>query len=74
MKTKVIKFTTLDEMGKFTISASKVNGDVSLTRGAFSVDATSFIGVAALAELGEVVTVWYPDDAIEFEEFIKRYE
>jgi hypothetical protein len=57
----------------FCNEAEKVNGDVTCSRGKYSVDGKSILGIMYLFDLGAIVTVEYPDDAVEFDKFLDAF-
>jgi len=73
-KTKkvVIMINGVHDVYDFINEASKVEGDVLLSRGRFAVDGKSFLGVFAIdPSLGAIIT--YPASATEFEEYISQF-
>ena len=73
MTSKNIRITGLNDVYKFLAEATKVEGDVTLLRGKYAVDAKSILGVFSL-DLSNETIVQYPKTAIEFEEYIKQFE
>lgn len=71
-KKVVIVINGVHDVYNFINEASKVNGDVLLSRGKFAVDGKSFLGVFAIdPSLGAIVT--YPASEKEFEEYISQF-
>lgn len=62
-----------DQIVHFCDEADKVRGDVNAKRDHLIVDAKSLLGVAVLGA-SSPMTVEYPDDATEFESFLKQFE
>lgn len=73
MSEKIIKITGLADVYNFIEQASKVMGDVIIKRGKFIIDAKSVMGVFSI-DMSNPVTVTYPEDAVEFAEYIKQFE
>lgn len=73
MKNMTISIKGLNDVYKFIQSAQAVYGDVTVTRGRYSVDAKSVLGVFSL-DMSQDVTVEYPEDATEFETFITKFK
>lgn len=57
----------------FVREASKVNGDVIISKGKFVVDGKSFLGIFSL-DISKPVILSYPEDAVEFAKFIEKFE
>ena len=53
--------------------ASNVFGDVIVRRGKFSVDGTSLLGVISIVNSDEPVIIEYPEEAVEFENFLLNF-
>ena len=73
MKTSVIKITVFTDYMLLVNEASKVDGDVTLSKGRYSVDAKSLPGVFSL-DLSEGATIEYPENAFEFDQFLFKYK
>ena len=73
MKTSVIKITVFTDYMLLVNEASKVDGDVTLSKGRYSVDAKSLPGVFSL-DLSEGAIIEYPEDAFEFDQFLLKYK
>jgi len=73
MKSKNIKITGLNDVYKFLEHTTKVDGDVTLFRGIYAVDAKSILGVFSL-DLSNEVIVQYPDTATDFDEYLTQFE
>ena len=73
MKSKNIKITGLNDVYKFLENTTKVDGDVTLFRGIYAVDAKSILGVFSL-DLSNEVIVQYPDTATDFDEYLTQFE
>lgn len=53
--------------------ASTVDGDVTLSKGRYTVDAKSLPGVFSL-DLSNGATIEYPENATKFEEFLEAFK
>ena len=73
MKTLVIKMSTFTDYMLLVNEASKVDGDVTLSKCRYSVDAKSLPGVFSL-DLSEGATIEYPENAFEFDQFLFKYK
>lgn len=73
MKTAVIKMSAFTDYTLLSAEASKVDGDVTLIKGKYAVDAKSLPGVFSL-DLSSGVTIEYPEDAFEFDQFLFKYK
>ena len=72
MKKVFIKIAEIDGVNKFVQHARNVQGDVLVSRGQFCVDGKSILGMYSL-DVSQGCTVQYPEDAIEFDEFIQQF-
>lgn len=68
----IISISGLKDVYDFIKEASKVEGDVTLKRGKYVVDAKSFLGVLSI-DVSQDTSVTYPEDAIEFAEYIEQF-
>lgn len=73
MNTRTIALKTIFDLDTFIKKANAVDGDVLVYRGKFVVDGKSVLGVMSL-DLTDGFIVEYPSDAIEFEQFLSKYE
>ena len=73
MKTSIIKMSAFTDYTLLVTEASKVDGDVTLSKGRYSVDAKSLPGVFSL-DLSEGAKIEYPEDAFEFDQFLFKYK
>jgi hypothetical protein len=73
VKQMIIAINGVHDVYEFIAAASKVDGDVLLSRGKFAVDGKSFLGVFAI-DISQDVIVTYPASAVEFEQFINQYK
>ena len=72
MKTAVIKMSAFTDYTLLVTEASKVDGDVTVSKGRYAVDAKSLPGVFSL-DLSDGAKIEYPEDAIDFENFLTKY-
>ena len=73
MRTSVIKISAFTDYMLLVNEASKVDGDVTLSKGKYSVDAKSLPGVFSL-DLSEGATIEYPENAFAFDQFLFKYK
>ena len=72
MKRVHIKITNINDVDIFVQKARSVEGDILVSRGKFCVDGKSVLGMFSL-NVSEGCQVEYPDNAIEFEEFLQQF-
>ena len=70
---RVIKMSQIKDATDLVQRATMVDGDVIITKGKYSIDAKSMMGIFSL-DLTAGVTIEYPDDATAFDDFIKVFE
>ena len=70
---KIISIKGLNDVYNFISKAQTVEGDITIKRGRYCVDAKSVLGVFSV-DMSQDVTVIYPDTAIEFEEFCEQFK
>ena len=70
--TKYIKIHGLADVAEFIQRASRVDGDVTLKRGKYVVDGKSLMGLMSI-DVSQGVTVEYPNDATNFDEFLNQF-
>ena len=73
MKELVISIKGLHDVYTFISKAQAVDGDVTVTRGRYAVDGKSVLGIFSL-DMSQDVTVTYPKDAFDFEDFIEQFK
>lgn len=73
MLTNRIKLTDLTDIKEFVTLASKIDGNVIIQRGAFSVDGKSLMGIISI-DTSSYVDVIYPENNPAFTQFIKQFE
>ena len=72
MKKVFVKIPGINDVNYFVNNARMVNGDILVSRGKFCVDGKSVLGMFSL-DVSDGCTVQYPEDAIEFDEFIQQF-
>ena len=70
---RVIKMSQIKDATDLVQRATMVEGDVTITKGKYSIDAKSVMGIFSL-DLTTGVTIEYPDGATAFDDFIKAFE
>lgn len=69
----IISISGLKDVYDFIKEAAKVEGDVTLKRGKYVVDAKSFLGVLSI-DVSQDTTISYPEDAVDFDTYIKQFK
>ena len=72
-KSKFIKIELITDLQKFVVKASEVEGEVLVQKSYWIVNGKSILGVMSL-DFSEGVTVTYPANEWEFEQFIEQFE
>ena len=73
MKTAVIKMSAFTDYTLLVTEASKVDGDITISKGRYAVDAKSLPGVFSL-DLSDGAKIEYPENAFEFDQFLFKYK
>lgn len=73
MKTKFIKMSDINDIVNFVNEASKVESDINVLKGRYIINGKSIMGVMSI-DMSTGMTVEYPADAIDFENFISQFE
>ena len=73
MKSLHIKINNISDVATFVQNASDVYGDVLIKKGKFVIDGKSLMGMFSL-DLSTGVTVEYPEDATNFEDYINTFK
>ena len=73
MKTKFIKMSDINDIANFVNEASKVESDINVLKGRYIINGKSIMGVMSI-DMSTGMTVEYPADAIDFENFISQFE
>ena len=69
---KYIQITGLNDVYEFLRYATKVDGDVTLLRGKYAVDAKSILGVFSI-DMSNKIIVEYPESAEDFDRYIQKF-
>lgn len=72
-KSKFIKMNSVTDVMNFVKEASKIEGDVTVLKGRYIIDGKSIMGVMSI-DMSTGMTVEYPTDAVNFENFISQFE
>lgn len=72
MMSKFITINSITDMTDFIHHAVMVDGDVICRKGKYTVDGKSIMGVMSI-DISTGVTVEYPDDATDFNEFLNQF-
>ena len=72
-KSKFIKMNSVSDVMNFVKEASKIEGDVTVLKGRYIIDGKSIMGVMSI-DMSTGMTVEYPTDAVDFENFISQFE
>ena len=73
MKKMYVAINTINKVTEFVQKASQVDGDVICSKGRYTVDGKSIMGIFSI-DISEGVMVEYPETAIEFEEYISQFK
>lgn len=73
MKSIYVKINGISDVSNFASMASRVNGDVIVKKGIYVVDGKSLMGLYSL-DLTAGVTVEYPEDATDFENYVITFK
>ena len=68
MKKMYVAINTINKVTEFVQKASQVDGDVICSKGRYTVDGKSIMGIFSI-DVSEGIIVEYPETAIEFEEY-----
>ena len=73
MKEMIISIKSLHDVYTFINETQKVDGDVTVKRGRYAVDGKSIMGIFSV-DMSQDVSVTYPENATNFEEFLKQFK
>ena len=73
MKKMYIAINTINKATEFVQKASQVDGDVICTKGLYTIDGKSIMGVFSI-DISEGIMVEYPETAIDFEEYLSQFK
>lgn len=73
VKSMFVKINGISDIQAFVKEASYVEGDIEVRKGRWCIDAKSLMGMFSI-DCSTGVTVVYPADAVEFQNYLKQYE
>ena len=73
MKKMYIAINTINRAIEFVQKASQVDGDVICTKGRYTIDGKSIMGIFFFF-FSEGIMVEYPETATDFEEYISQFK
>lgn len=73
MKKMHVAINTINKVTEFVQKASQVDGDVICTKGRYTVNGKSIMGVFSI-DILESIVVEYPETATAFEEYISQFK
>lgn len=73
MKEIIISIQGLYDVYSFIEKAQAVDGDVTIRRGRYCVDAKSVLGVFSI-DMSQQVAVTFPSSAVEFDQFCEQFK
>lgn len=72
-KAIMISIKELKDIYDFVTKAQKVEGDITISRGRYAVDAKSILGIFSI-DISQGVIVTYPASAEDFEKYIEKFK
>lgn len=73
MKKMYIAINTINKAAEFVQKASQVDGDVICTKGRYTIDGKSIMGIFSI-NISEGIMVEYPETATDFEEYLSQFK
>ena len=73
MKKMYVAINTINKATEFVQKASQVDGDVICTKGRYTIDGKSIMGIFSI-DISEGIMVEYPETATDFEEYISQFK
>ena len=73
MKKMYVAINDINKITEFVQKASQVDGDVICTKGRYTIDGKSIMGVFSI-NTSEGIMVEYPETAIDFEEYLSQFK
>lgn len=70
---KTIKIYNINDIKEFIRHSTAVDGEVTCSKGKYMVDGKSIMGLMSI-DLSTGITVEYPEDATDFDEFVSQFE
>ena len=72
-KKMYVAINDINKITEFVQKASQVDGDVICTKGRYTIDGKSIMGVFSI-NTSEGIMVEYPETAIDFEEYLSQFK
>ena len=73
MKKMYVAINTINKATEFVQKASQVDGDVICTKGRYTIDGKSIMGIFS-TDISEGIMVEYPETATDFEEYLSQFK
>ena len=73
MKKMYVAINTINKAIEFVQKVSQVDGDVICTKGRYTIDGKSIMGIFSI-DISEGIMVEYPETATDFEEYISQFK
>lgn len=73
MKKMYVAINTINKAIEFVQKASQVDGDVICTKGRYTIDGKSIMGIFSIDISGGIM-VEYPETATDFEEYLSQFK
>ena len=73
MKKMYVAINTINKVTEFVQKASQVDGDVICTKGRYTIDGKSIMGVFSI-DISEGIMVEYQETATDFEEYLSQFK
>lgn len=73
MKKIYVAINDINKITEFVQKASQVDGDVICTKGRYTIDGKSIMGVFSI-DTSEGIMVEYPETATDFEEYLSQFK
>ena len=73
MKKMYVAINTINRAIEFVQKASQVDGDVICTKGRYTIDGKSIMGIFSI-DISEGIIVEYPETATDFEEYLSQFK
>ena len=73
MKKMYVVINTINKVTEFVQKASQVDGDVICTKGRYTIDGKSIMGIFSI-DISEGIMVEYPETATDFEEYLSQFK
>ena len=73
MKKMYVAINTINKATEFVQKASQVDGNVICTKGRYTIDGKSIMGIFSIDISGGIM-VEYPETATDFEEYLSQFK